>query len=754
MIRFGLHLTLRGGREAVARLIVICAAVAIGVGLLLSTLAGINAVHHQNNRYAWLETSADSQRIRHAIPGVDPAWWMLTADEFRGTQIGRVDVAATGPHSPVPPGLPRLPGPGEYYASPALAHDIASLPAAELAARYPGHLAGTIGSAGLPSSGALIIVVGRQVSDLSTNPRAAEIVAISATPPDQCNGACYDIGLDAKSMDLIFGVVTAAILFPVLIFIGTATRLSAARREQRFAALRLVGATPRQIAVISTVESTLATAVGTVLGFGVFLLARPGIARIPFTGAPFYTSDLTLTALDVLLVVVGVPVAAAIAARIALRRVIISPLGVTRRVTPTPPRAWRLLVPLAGIGELAYFAIEGRPATTSGQTLAFTAGVIVTMVGLVMAGPWLTMTGSRLLVHLAKRPASLVAARRLGDNPQAGFRAVSGVVVGLYVATVALAIIISITAGHDGGQDDSPAGRATLTADLTTFADNGPQTPIKQMPGGSVDALRRISGVTGVAVLHAPPGFATGFGPPLAVGDCPSLDSLHVLGHCVPGATTAEVISPSFVGAWRATPNLLLNQSAYSATAADALPVLGVVVGTDGSAAAIETARTVLENAFPQTFRGSWAPQTIAENHDQSNNAKRSAGYQRLADVVILTSLPIAGCTLAVSVVSGLNDRRRAFSLLRLSGTPLATLRRVITYEAAVPLLVSAVVTIGVGFLTSSLFLHAQLGESLASPGIAYWGSVAAGLLASLALIASTFPVLRRLTGPESARND
>ena len=43
-------------------------------------------------------------------------------------------------------------------------------------------------------------------------------------------------------VDLVLSVVAPALLMPVLIFIGTATRLSAARREQRFAAMRLVGA--------------------------------------------------------------------------------------------------------------------------------------------------------------------------------------------------------------------------------------------------------------------------------------------------------------------------------------------------------------------------------------------------------------------------------------------------------------------------------------------------------------------------------
>jgi hypothetical protein len=39
-------------------------------------------------------------------------------------------------------------------------------------------------------------------------------------------------------------------------------------------------------------------------------------------------------------------------------------------------------------------------------------------------------------------------------------------------------------------------------------------------------------------------------------------------------------------------------------------------------------------------------------------------------------------------------------------------------------------------------------------PGIPYWATVLGGLAASLAIIASTFPLLNRMTGPEVARND
>ena len=118
-------------------------------------------------------------------------------------------------------------------------------------------------------------------------------------------------------------------------------------------------------------------------------------------------------------------------------------------------------------------------------------------------------------------------------------------------------------------------------------------------------------------------------------------------------------------------------------------------------------------------------------------------GYQRLANVIIVCSLIIAGCSLAVSVAAGLTERKRPFALLRLTGVPVTMLRGVIAVESAVPLLMTATIAIGAGFLTSALFAHAQLHQSLRSPGIGYFIIVLTGLIASLAIISSTFPATR-----------
>lgn len=257
----GLRLAVSGGREALARLAVLAAAVGLGVGLLLTAVSGVNAVTTQNDRYAWLNTGAPAGTAPAASRG--RLWLLITTDEFHGQTIYRANVAATGPAAPVPPGIPRDPQPGQYYAPAALSALLRGTPADELADRYPGQLAGPIGQAGLPSPSSLLIVVGRSAAQLSHRPGAEEVTSLNTIPPNGCtgqHGCVIRAGAGSSGIDVILSVVALVLLLPVLIFISTATRLSAARREQRFAAMRLVGATPKQVSLIAAVESTVAAA--------------------------------------------------------------------------------------------------------------------------------------------------------------------------------------------------------------------------------------------------------------------------------------------------------------------------------------------------------------------------------------------------------------------------------------------------------------------------------------------------------------
>jgi hypothetical protein len=78
----------------------------------------------------------------------------------------------------------------------------------------------------------------------------------------------------------------------------------------------------------------------------------------------------------------------------------------------------------------------------------------------------------------------------------------------------------------------------------------------------------------------------------------------------------------------------------------------------------------------------------------------------------------------------------------------------VVAWDSVMPLLVAAFVAFGVGFAAAQLFLRSLLGYTVRPPGPAVDVAVAIGLLLSLAVIASTLPLLERMTGPEVARND
>ncbi|PWR11205.1 ABC transporter permease [Micromonospora acroterricola] len=717
MIRFGLRLAVAGGREALTRLIIIATAVAVGAGLLLVTLAGLNAVNAQLTRYASLYPSASAEG------GADPLWWSTREDYFRGEQIVRVDVAAAGPGAPTPVGIPKTPGPGEYYVSPQLTTLLAATPAAELGDRYPGRNLGTIGPAALPSPDALVVIVGHTVDEVAGLPNVRQLTSVGADAP----------ALPETVVDLIVGVIAGGLLFPVLIFIGTATRLSAARREQRFAAMRLVGATPKQISVIAATEAAVAAVAGTALGFVLFFAFRGQLAAIPFTGMRFFPDDMFLRPLDVLVVALGVPAGAALAAWVSLRRVRISPLGVTRQVTPRPPRAYRLIPLVLGVAELAFF-IGRRPETSDGQTAVFLPGLLLIMTGLVLAGPWLTMVGARVMAGRARRPAALIAARRLADNPKAGFRAISGIMLALFVTSVAIGVITTIVANRGPARIGS-TDAGTLS---TSFSDDQPS-----VPDALLVELRSVPGVRSATVIRRNPDRMAEPGV-VACTDIP-----QAYGRCADDATVAAVAqslvpfreSASATRIWPAAP--------VSLDDLRRLPVAAIVVGTDGSTVPIERSRTVLSLAYPNFWVAPNAPGDF-----ESSFTDQLRGWQQLANVIIVASLGLAGCSLAVSVVGGLSERRRPFSLLRLSGAPVRVLRRVVALESAVPMLAVAVVAVGMGFLAAQLFLKAQMDYTLTAPGVEFYAIVLVGLAACLGIIASTLPLLERITGPETARSE
>ena len=277
--------------------------------------------------------------------------------------------------------------------------------------------------------------------------------------------------------------------------------------------------------------------------------------------------------------------------------------------------------------------------------------------------------------------------------------------------------------------------------------------------------LRGIRGVQGVLVVRADPGLTinaafhnlgayqgiTGT-VPAGVISCAQLATVPALGRCPAGARAAAFPSDGFNGPLSGTDATTITWPAANvpATRLGTLGVDAINVATNGTTQAVEQARTLLENA--RAYPGVTTPSTIGDFVAQENST--NSDYQQLANVVILVSLPIAGCTLAAGIAAGLADRKRPFSLLRLSGARLAMLRRVVALESAVPLLAVAAVAIGTGFGVAAMYASLEMQHPMVAPGPAYYLITGGGILAALGIIAATFPLLARITGPEVARNE
>jgi hypothetical protein len=653
MIRLGLRLTTNGGKESLVRLAVTAVGVALGVGLLLASLASMNAVNAQNARGAWLNqpqhTSSAAVLHSHSV------WWLTVTDEFTGQTIDRIDVAATGPRSPLPPGLSRLPGAGEYFVSPALSSLLRTAPASELGDRFPGREVGVIGSAGVPNPDSLIVVVGYSAKDLSKVPGAVVLSSIATSNASS-----------SQQFLLVLIIGALALLFPVLVFLATATRLSAARRERRFAAMSLVGATPLQISVIAAIEAAVAALVGVVVGFVVYFVLRPALQHVAITGAPFAPGDLSINVVDAVLVAAGVPLAAVAVALVALRRVVTSPLGVSRHVTPNAPRVTRLIPLFTGLVWLGVLAIVGHP---SGKTVLLVdfVGFLLLMFGLILAGPWLTDRGARWMARRTSRTDVLLAGRRLSDNPRAAFRSISGLVLALFIASLTIGIVTTVVA--DNG---APAGGARAVGTLIDMVGNPNATTIEgensipSLPIRLTHELRSVKGVIGVTVIRWDPLVSLGHMSDTAPGlvSCSELARTPALGRCTRGASVATIEPFADQGNGLTKKTTLAEQIWPAAPIAlsrlNTLPIEEIAVGTNGSTVAVEQARTDLEAALPyQSYEQ--GPSTMGEV--MSSTAQSRVELENVTDVIIVASLLIAGCSLAVGVTAGVSDRRRPFSL-------------------------------------------------------------------------------------------
>ena len=719
-----------GDRSARRRLLGIVAGVMVGVAVFLLLTAAYQAFGERSRRSSWHTPIAasptaltpDTELTAHTAGAAS------TLDHVGNRTVTVLLVATTEDTRVRIPGSDVVPRPGQYLASPAMADLIASMPADQLAERY-GRQVGVLSEDAVEGPDSLVLVVGME---------APRLAAWQGSEQPQVVTGFVGHDYAAQAYRIVAAVGALAILAPVLLLIAIVTDLGAAQRAERFATLRLIGATPGRVARLAAAETAATSALGAVAGIVLYLALIPAAARLTIGSSRFFARDLLTSPLVMILTTVGVVGGATAVSWWRTRRADIGPLGASRERRERAPRPVSLLPLLLGLAGLTAVRLAGGRLSTTALMTLLIGSFLSTMLGLLWAGPLLTCWAARAARRRARTAAQVMGLGRLVQHPRAAFRAVGGMVVALYAVTL-FAVAITAAAGVQGVR--TGPGRLNPQALFTT-----PATADPAALDSVLGRLRAVPGVTTASLGYpqAPQQGQKGRGLRLVL----PVEDVRALGEAGADSPTGWVsVDWNWLLGERADPAPAQapqtdGPSSGSPSAASA-PVL--LVATDGGPGAVERARTAMVSAvgadlvsYPVSRYDIRAVQASA-----TENQFAALGY-----IGILIAAGVSTASLAVSTVSSLLARRRVLGLLRLTGMPHAALRRVVAYETLLPVATVLALSIGAAAYTAWVLITGVSARSISWPAGSYYAVVGACLaLVGVAVLASARAATRMVSG-------
>ena len=614
-----------------------------------------------------------------------------------GDPVTVVDVAAlpgSRTNPPAPPGMPRFPEPGEVWTSPALAE----LPGVRGLLGFSGSPGspsepptGILGRAALARPGELVAVVGYEANSPTmttkrgTDPRRPGDI-VTPTPIANFEGARPADGMTAQYQDLT-KLATALVIIPLLLLGASSARLSVSRRDSRLALLRLLGAAPSRIAGMAAAEAALTATAGAVTGALGYAALLPLASNVPVAGGSWYVADLWVGVPVLLAVLTGVVLMVTVSALAGLRQVVVGPLGVVRR-SRTPRlnavRALLFVAVLVGYWQLS----KGRPMDINAVVYCCAA----VFAALSVIGPWVVGTLGSLVTDLARRPTTLLAGRRLLDDPKSVWRAVSGLTLAGFVA--GFFALFSIAAGSPW---DTP-GQLSLA-----------------VPSGRVAAVRELAeGRLREAGIGATVGVTTTW---VATGTGAS------------GAGGRGVEGDG--GAGNAGGG---GERQLTATITDP--------------GRMDAARAALTGLIPGQY-----PLTGTDIDWQSREFDHDFHLSTLT--VLAASFTIAIASTGITAASSVLDRRRTYGLLHLAGTPLRVLDTARRTESVLPGAVLTTGAVLTGLFCAAPLTFAGGTPHLDAGGLTLLaGCLALGFAGLAGASAASRPLLREVARGAGPRPD
>jgi hypothetical protein len=269
--------------------------------------------------------------------------------------------------------------------------------------------------------------------------------------------------------------VVVGIGMPVLVLAATVGRLSASMRDRRLANLRLLGLSPFRTRLVAIVETGVAVFAGALLGTGLFFLVRPLLTHVPIRGTTYPADLLRPWPLALVTIVLGVPAAVAGVSSLPHRLDTGAALRRARRADSQRPGLWRLAPLVIGTTWCMYFSSYARRTQSDAWMTVNLIGSVTTLgIGMLLVLPVAARLIGDLMLLCARRPATVLAARRIQAQPAGVTRVISGLLIGLFLITGARCVIVAF----ESTSQDIAARPTSRSSSLPRST----QTPAKHKP--------------------------------------------------------------------------------------------------------------------------------------------------------------------------------------------------------------------------------------------------------------------------------
>ena len=235
------------------------------------------------------------------------------------------------------------------------------------------------------------------------------------------------VEVDPLSLAYVFLALFASVLLvPSLLGLLTqAARANLGGREEHLAVLRLIGATAGEVRGMMILESLRQALVGLVLGSVLYVVTCPAWSLLAFQEKRVGAWEmLTWWVIPVAWIVVLV--LAACSVWLALRRVAVTPLGVTKKIPPKGQSVITLVLSVVG-AVLLYRYLSSLTIAPEADALEFVV-VLVVAGGILTVNALIAVGVIQLLARLSYRmpgAANHVATRRVGRGAKTTWKRVT-----------------------------------------------------------------------------------------------------------------------------------------------------------------------------------------------------------------------------------------------------------------------------------------------------------------------------------------